>query len=360
MAATAILFLFATSVALADENFERQVVAPYLEVRSPDGTGSGVVIDWKGEQLVLTAAHVTEGYKEVELYKEMDGGEMKSTWVGDVVWEGSPEGDFPDLALVRPRAKLNLPSANFDPSIRIERGEDVWVVGTHSGIHGSLEKTTVNRPSYRVEDERNSRSYTLVNGNPWYGNSGGPIYVKREGDYFMVGIVVRLAALNPRTPIACEKLDAVAKVLAEFTGEPQKKEPAAPDDKDPLDPSVKAKLALLYPAIKDRPASAESHPLVGRWVLTWNGYDQDCRFDADGTYECRRCHGAKWWADGDLVWFTEQHGSNTFAMAFDLESGFGVGWFTTVECGQTVLRDYTVPVKMTRMEPLPVMPRVVE
>lgn len=195
----------------ADEKLIDQVVTPYVEVRSDKGTGSGVVLlDKNGQMIVMTAKHVVDGSTVVKLYKRTDCDDSDRSWLADV----EMVGEEADLAIVRPRVTDGLVAAKFDRSVKLERGEDCWYIGTHSLIHACLEKSTINRPQYRTESAYGGeRSYTLINGNGWYGNSGGPMFVKRGDDYYVVGIVVQLAALNPRTPLCAERLEAMAEML---------------------------------------------------------------------------------------------------------------------------------------------------
>lgn len=190
-------------------DFCAQVISPYVEINSDAGTGSGVVVKYKGEIHVLTARHVVDDYKEARLYKRTDCDNMEQAWVADVVKVSTKS----DLALLKPRVPDGLVPAKVDYNVKLSRGEDCWYVGTHSGLHAMLEKSIINRPVYEIDDEFERHKYTLVNGNGWYGNSGGPLYVKRGADYYVVGIVVRLAELNYRTPICAERLEDIREFL---------------------------------------------------------------------------------------------------------------------------------------------------
>lgn len=215
MARLIVLLLFAFP-AFAGGKVDSQMIAPYVEVRSADGIGSGVVIDWNGGQFVLTARHVVELNTPVVLVKRHDDDEMETRWNADVVFVS----DEADLALCKPRTRIGLTSAKVSFDVKPERGEDVWCVGTHSGIHASLEKSIVNRPSFWLKDQWSDRKYLLLNGNAWYGNSGGPVFVKRGDDYYVVGILVRLVVMNPRTPMAAEGLRAIELFLKDECVDP--------------------------------------------------------------------------------------------------------------------------------------------
>lgn len=202
-----VLVLLVFSIpAFAGGKVDSQMIAPYVEIRTDSCIGSGVVIDWHGSQMVLTAKHVVDGAKRVVLVKRHDDDELETKWNADVVAMGDGEAD---LALLKPRTAIGLKSANLCFGVKLERGEDAWYVGSHTGLHAMLEKSVVNRPSYRLKDQWNDRKYTFFNGNAWYGNSGGPAFVKRGDNYFLAGIIVRLAVINERTPIAAERLEAI-------------------------------------------------------------------------------------------------------------------------------------------------------
>lgn len=332
----------------ADADFERQVVAPYVEVRTPAGCGSGVVLEVDGELLVLTAQHVTAGSKIAVLYKRHDDDQMDTRWLADVVAEGDArDPDQPDLALLRPRTPLGLTPAHFCSRLVAERGESAWVVGTHSGLHAQLEKTIVNRPRMTVD----GRSYLVVNGNAWYGNSGGPVYVQRGADWYLAGVCVRLAALNPRTPVCCESVTAIRGFLDAWVASK----------------AAKAEQVAYRPApAADAKPDYSAHPLVGWWVLYWGNGPQVCRFDADGTYHCPKYGGRRWWPDAqnpDVVWFAEQPEWSkgepaVYVISCNYEGEDSCGWGTIKDCdtGELKVGWKVEGVRLERIEALPVAP----
>lgn len=239
------LLLFAFP-AFASGKVDTQMIAPYVEVRTDSGTGSGVLIDLNGSQVVLTAKHVVDNAKEFTLVKKTDCDCCETKWRADVL--AIDPGN--DIALLKPRLPTGLPSAKLIGGVVLERGEDCWYVGTHSRIHASFEKAIINRPCYEGESAYGGlHKFTLFNGNGWYGNSGGPLFVKRDDDYVVVGVVVQLAALNPRTPLCAERLEAIM----EFLGKQQKPaEPPKPsedgatvDDKDDYEAELIEKTKAL-------------------------------------------------------------------------------------------------------------------
>lgn len=216
------------------------VIAPYVEIQSSYGwgNGAGTCLQVDGETLILTAAHVVarnikvRGAKftpsKVYYYKqEWDipfptlpsiGGwhldPLPASREADLVWYDPPEEEKGhDLALLRPRHAEGLRAAPLGLSETLEVGEDCWYVGTPNGLHGALERSIINRTDHQM----GGNTFTVVNGNGWYGNSGGGLFVKREGGYRLVGVVTRgIGANNPKCPLGAESPVAIRRVLEEY------------------------------------------------------------------------------------------------------------------------------------------------
>lgn len=111
-----------------------------------------------------------------------------------------------------------------------------------------------------------------------------------------------------------------------------------------------ALLLTLVPAPKAEPPPP--HPLVGHSVMHWGSCIQECRWDADGAYDCPAFGGLDWCADDAdpaVVWFRERDGAATYGMRIDWAAGAGVGW-------PAARPDETVAVTLARRERLR-MPR---
>lgn len=190
----------------------RDVLAPYVEVRKGGRcTGSGVAIRAGGELLVLTAHHVVAdglGRKSTRYAAPSDAFELvkhnsgkQRTWTARVVYFSPAEGDGPgvDLALLRPGKPEGLTPARSDFGARLEEGEDAWYVGTPRGLHRSLEKSIINRTDYRALRQ----AWVIVNGHGTFGNSGGPLFVRRGNDYVLVSVAARVVGGSsfPKTPL---------------------------------------------------------------------------------------------------------------------------------------------------------------
>ncbi len=205
-------------LANAANQIDKEIVSPYVQIFYQEWTGAGVVIDVKGEKLVLTAKHVVDGEEtECQLFKVDDLENTKTLWRADVVYKS----DKYDLALVKPRNTSGLVAANYLGNVALERGQDVWYIGSPKGEHAFLERTIVNRPFYELagynsDFEGKEYKHLILNGNAWYGNSGGPVFAKVDGKYVVVGIVTRLVWVDPRTPIACETQNSITAVLESY------------------------------------------------------------------------------------------------------------------------------------------------
>ncbi len=192
------------------------IVTPYVEVHvygedgRSRGCGSGVVLEIDGTILVLTNAHVAGmcgGSNTAKLVKHSEEPGIETAWALDVEFVSQ----CADLAFLKPRISCGLHPAKLGDT-KLVRGETCWYCGTPMGFHASIEKTIINRPTV----ERDGHRYTAVNGNGWYGNSGGGMYVERDGKYVLVGIVTRLVWIDARTPLLCEDQKSIAEFLKEY------------------------------------------------------------------------------------------------------------------------------------------------
>ncbi len=190
-----------------------EVLAPYAQIGTEKTPclGAAVAIRVAGKVRILTAAHLVGdlGDEEDLLLVKEDPRELH--WRARKHRVGN--SGITDLALLRLWRSKHLVVARFNPRLRVLAGEDCWYVGTPRGLHQSLEKSIINRPLARL----NGVGYTLVNGNGTYGNSGGPLYVRRHGHFYLAGIIsrgVNSVHQNPRTPIAAVSVAHIAAFLA--------------------------------------------------------------------------------------------------------------------------------------------------
>lgn len=184
------------------------MAAVYWEVDTESGIGSCVAINTPAGLRFLTAAHVVEGAKQVELRKELDGAYNTRTLAVEVDKLGD-SNKGPDLALLKPKEQYaDVARTVFDPSVKLTMGEDVWYVGTPRGMHQSFEKSIVNNPRVYIGIEASWLHFSF-NGNGTFGNSGGPVFVKRGG-YTLAGI---LTLRHGNGVLFGENADTIAKFL---------------------------------------------------------------------------------------------------------------------------------------------------
>lgn len=216
------------------DQIEAEIVSPYVEVQL-HGTGAGTVIEIDGEVLVLTAAHVVEGYSSETkkpytdengkpadettqnidiptIRKKAGNDEMKGE--APVVWYSAPEesgGD--DLALLKPKSPAGLKAARLLLTDNLRWGETTYYIGTPAGMHSRLERSIVSLRHARLLD----RTWTATNGCGWYGNSGGGLYVERDGHYVLAGVVTRKeVSNNPQNMIYAKLPTDIEKFLASY------------------------------------------------------------------------------------------------------------------------------------------------
>lgn len=221
----AFLLLLAVLLAaggIAKAGVPEGVVAPYVQI----GGGSGTVIQLDGKPYVLTAFHVVEDMMwDVSVYYDVFGTkhEVKKRaevpfkdargcpYKGKVVFHTPVEEDGGhDLALLEvlgdPRG---LHAAALDLDAEMTPGRAVWYIGTPAGVAASLERSIVSRTDYE--------GWTMVNGNGWYGNSGGGLFVKRHGAFYLCGVVVRMTGTdNPKAAVLAQKPSTIKEFLSQY------------------------------------------------------------------------------------------------------------------------------------------------
>lgn len=212
----------------------REVVAPYVQIDTPDGhIGSGVFLKVGGERLVLTCAHVVEGvavrtgrivkYRPLTVRKGLNGKDSYSSQA-DVVQVGDSDTGV-DLALIRPRNVGWYPAipqpARWDVAVTPEIGEDCWYTGTPGGIHARLERSIISQVGVKAPPVEGT--FYGVNGCVYFGSSGGPVFVKRDSHYYLCGIVSRGGAdfrSNPKCIGYCVDLPTIRAFLEAYTAPP--------------------------------------------------------------------------------------------------------------------------------------------
>jgi hypothetical protein len=207
--------LFLPSLAFAG-SIDREVIAPYVEVRVGNSVGAGTVVKTETGLVILTAAHVVADAhknKNLEIFASQDDGATITERRCEIVAYSAPEEDGGnDLALLKPKCETGLIPAIFGPTAHLDPGEDAWIIGSPHNLHRCLEKTIINRTDY----EHLGHSWTVFNAG-WYGDSGGGLYVDQCGHYVLVGVVCRLVETNdPRSPVMAQTAETVNRFLTEY------------------------------------------------------------------------------------------------------------------------------------------------
>ena len=203
-------------------SLEQEVLLPYVEFMDKSDTciGAGSVIEYKGKVYILTAGHVVAALnpkdengvplsneKKCHLRKVDEQGKQYQTWEGRVV---ALHYDLEvDLGLVEVPNPKGLTPAKFKGDVKLHRGQDCWYIGTPGRLHAWLEKSIIARPEFYSDlyhdwDPDGDYEEVLrvgVNGNGWYGNSGGGLYVEDSGHFYLVGVIVELARPGEKSPL---------------------------------------------------------------------------------------------------------------------------------------------------------------
>lgn len=158
--------------------------------------GAGTLIRVDGDVYVLTAEHVVP---EDSIYHCTL---RTGAWFTAERVHGSLEHD---MALLRPRFIPDGLLLSRTAHITLGRprpGEPVWYCGYGSSVPFNLDRGIVSR----VHPDT-----VAVTGNAWFGHSGSGVFVRRGGNYYLVGVMSCLASDEEgygylRTPVLAERL----------------------------------------------------------------------------------------------------------------------------------------------------------
>jgi S1-C subfamily serine protease len=169
----------------------RQVLPSVVLIRTPDGLGSGVVLDRSGN--IVTNAHVAGNATRFQVQVAGDTSPRSARLVGSY----PPD----DLAVIRADDPTGLQPARFGDSDRAQAGDVVLAIGNPLGLSGSVTQGIVSATDRAVTEPASdgSAAATLPGAiqtsapiNP--GNSGGAL-VSTSGQ--VIGIPT-LAAGSPQ------------------------------------------------------------------------------------------------------------------------------------------------------------------
>ncbi len=170
----------------------RQVLPSVVLIRTPDGLGSGVVLDRAGN--IVTNAHVAGSATKFQVQVAGDTSPRTAHLVGTY----PPD----DLAVIRADDSSGLQPATFGDSDRAQAGDVVLAIGNPLGLSGSVTEGIISATGRAVAEPaaQDSAAATLPGTiqtsapiNP--GNSGGAL-VSTSGQ--VIGIPT-LAAASPQS-----------------------------------------------------------------------------------------------------------------------------------------------------------------
>ena len=170
----------------------RRVLPSVVLIRTPNGLGSGVVLDDKGN--IVTNAHVAGAATSFQVQLADDPQPRQARLVGSYA--------AGDLAVIRAENPSGLKPASFGDSDKTQAGDVVLAVGTPLGLSSSVTEGIVSATGRAVTEPATSNSpgtvlpdaiQTSAPINP--GNSGGAL-VNTSGQ--VIGIPT-LAAASPQS-----------------------------------------------------------------------------------------------------------------------------------------------------------------
>ena len=161
-----------------------QMLYSTVSIKTNSGHGSGVIIASRdGITLVLTAKHVVRNAKKPRIRVYPDETEYKATVVAR-----SKKYDLAILSFEGTHPYVADISTDLDPSVF----EKIYKVGAGHSLdpYPGVGMITA------IEDDLMQVDCGVV-----MGDSGGPLFVKVDGNYHLVGIIMAVGMLGPTTPI---------------------------------------------------------------------------------------------------------------------------------------------------------------
>jgi serine protease Do len=149
----------------------KQIGEAVVQVRTPEGLGSGFFINADG--YLITNFHVIEGETEisVEVYNQLDGQLDRETYKQVKI---IAINKFHDLALLHIEDK-NAPKFKFitlGSSDNLSVGDSVFAIGSPLGLERTVTQGIISTKTRELEGELYLQTSTQINP----GNSGGPLF----------------------------------------------------------------------------------------------------------------------------------------------------------------------------------------
>jgi serine protease Do len=149
----------------------KQIGEAVVQVRTPEGLGSGFFINADG--YLITNFHVIEGETElsVEVYHQQDGQLQRDTYKQVRI---IAINKFHDLALLKIEDK-NAPKFKFvtlGDSDNLNVGDSVFAIGSPLGLERTVTQGILSTKTREVEGELYLQTSAQINP----GNSGGPLF----------------------------------------------------------------------------------------------------------------------------------------------------------------------------------------
>jgi serine protease Do len=149
----------------------KQIGEAVVQVRTPEGLGSGFFINADG--YIITNFHVIEGETEisVEVYRQTDGQLSRDTYKQVKI---IAINKFHDLALlhIEDKAAPKFKFINLGSADSLTVGDSVFAIGSPLGLERTVTQGIISTKTRELEGELYLQTSTQINP----GNSGGPLF----------------------------------------------------------------------------------------------------------------------------------------------------------------------------------------
>lgn len=182
-------------------DFFEQFMAPRMPRQPQQGLGTGFIIRKDG--LILTNAHVVQGADVIKVQLSNSEEIFEAELVG--------QDQRSDIALIRIKAKKDLPTLELGTSADLQVGEWVLAIGNPFG-HSHTVTSGIISAIGREIDEINRYPFIQTDASINPGNSGGPL-VNTEGQVIGVNSAIDARAQGIGFAIPIDEVKAILPVL---------------------------------------------------------------------------------------------------------------------------------------------------
>lgn len=216
-------------------DFFEQFMSPRMPRQPQQGLGTGFIIRKDG--LILTNAHVVQGADIIKVQLSGTNGDKEELFEAELIGQDQRS----DIALIRIKAKGDLPVLELGTSADLQVGEWVLAVGNPFGHSHTVTSGIVSAIGREI-DEINRYPFIQTDASINPGNSGGPL-VNTEGKVIGVNSAIDARAQGIGFAIPIDEVKAILPIL-EKEGRIRRAFLGVQMSPYPLNPAAAAELGL--------------------------------------------------------------------------------------------------------------------